>query len=273
MDDIIARRKLSAKRKRAVEDVDASDDDDLSLGGDEDESEEEAEGSEAGDELDDSEEEEDPLATSDEEDGVDSQEDAEDAVAYGMSGSEGDSDEDEETQAEKDRKTAFFDAEMPSTDKHSSFLSMNLSRPILKSLTTLGFQKPTPIQAATIPVALLGKDVVGGAVTGSGKTAAFTIPMIERLLYREKGKKASATRCLVLVPTRELAVQCYEVSTKLAAHTDIQFCLIVGVYILIALYRKISEKVIPCRWTFYQVTGSCVAYQARCCYCNSRSFD
>ncbi len=73
---------------------------------------------------------------------------------------------------------------------------MNLSRPIVKALTTIGFQKPTPIQAAAIPVALLGKDIVGGAVTGSGKTAAFTIPMLERLLYREKGKKAAATQVL-----------------------------------------------------------------------------
>jgi ATP-dependent RNA helicase DDX27 len=113
---------------------------------------------------------------------------------------------------------------------------MNLSRPILKALTTVGFSKPTPIQAATIPVALLGKDVVGGAVTGSGKTAAFTIPMLERLLYRDKAKKAAATRCLVLVPTRELAAQCFEVGTKLATHTDIHFCLIVGMSLSVNLF-------------------------------------
>ncbi|EDR14996.1 uncharacterized protein LACBIDRAFT_290659 [Laccaria bicolor S238N-H82] len=105
---------------------------------------------------------------------------------------------------------------------------MNLSRPLLKSIASLGFNKPTPIQAAAIPVALLGKDVVGNAMTGSGKTAAFIIPMVERLLYREKGKKAAATRCLVLVPTRELAVQCFDVGVKLSTHTDIQLCLLVG---------------------------------------------
>jgi ATP-dependent RNA helicase DDX27 len=107
---------------------------------------------------------------------------------------------------------------------------MNLSRPIHKALTSLGFHTPTPIQAATIPVGLMGKDVVGNAVTGSGKTAAFIIPMIERLLYRDRGKKAAATRCLILVPTRELAVQCYDVGKKLATHTDIQFCLVVGTH-------------------------------------------
>jgi ATP-dependent RNA helicase DDX27 len=135
-----------------------------------------------------------------------------------------------ETQAEIDRKAAFFDADGGTPETHSSFLTMNLSRPILKAVTTLGFNKPTPIQATTIPVALLGKDVVGSAVTGSGKTAAFIIPMLERLLYRDKGKKATATRCLVLVPTRELAVQCFEVGTRLATHTDIRLCLIVGMW-------------------------------------------
>ena len=140
-----------------------------------------------------------------------------------------------------DRKAAFFDSDVASTDVHSSFLTMNLSRPILKALTTVGFSKPTPIQAATIPVALLGKDVVGGAVTGSGKTAAFTIPMLERLLYRDRGKKAAATRCLVLVPTRELAAQCFEVGTKLATHTDIHFCLVVGMSFFKDLSQVVSQ--------------------------------
>ncbi|KAI0094910.1 P-loop containing nucleoside triphosphate hydrolase protein [Irpex rosettiformis] len=173
---------------------------------------------------------EDPLVTSDE-DGEDSSgssgEDGEESE--GTDDEDGSSeDSEEETQAEKDRKTAFFASDAGPSEEHSSFVTMNLSRPLLKSISALGFSKPTPIQAATIPVALLGKDVVGNAVTGSGKTAAFIIPMVERLLYRERGKNAAATRCLVLVPTRELGMQCYEVGTKLAAFTDIRFCLIVG---------------------------------------------
>jgi ATP-dependent RNA helicase DDX27 len=135
-----------------------------------------------------------------------------------------------ETEVQKARKKAFFSSDATSPKHHSSFLTMNLSRPVLKALTSLGFHTPTPIQAATIPVGLLGKDVVGNAVTGSGKTAAFIIPMIERLLYRDRGKKAAATRCLILVPTRELAVQCYDVGKKLAVHTDVQFCLVVGAF-------------------------------------------
>ena len=182
-------------------------------------------GTEADLDVSEDEEDEDPLLTSDE---FLSEED-DDGVPQTDTDGNGSEDESEgETQAEKDRKAAFFDSETTNTKIHDSFLSMNLSRPIIKSLTSLGFTKPTPIQAATIPVALLGKDVVGNAVTGSGKTAAFFIPMLERLLYREKGKKAAATRCVVLVPTRELGVQCFDVGNKLATHTDIRLALLVG---------------------------------------------
>jgi ATP-dependent RNA helicase DDX27 len=161
----------------------------------------------------------------------------EEAKAYSSS------DEGEETAVEKQRKLAFFaDDGSYNTDLASTFLTMNLSRPILKAITSLSFHTPTPIQAATIPAALLGKDIVGNAVTGSGKTAAFIIPILERLLYREKGKKAAATRCLILVPTRELAVQCFEVGTKLAAHTDIRFALIVG-----GLSLKAQETILRSR--------------------------
>ncbi|KAL8675590.1 MAG: hypothetical protein Q9168_000102 [Polycauliona sp. 1 TL-2023] len=107
-----------------------------------------------------------------------------------------------------------------------SFQTMSLSRPILKGLASVGFSTPTPIQSKTIPMALLGKDVVGGAVTGSGKTAAFIVPILERLLYRPK--KVPTSRVAILMPTRELAVQCYNVSQKLASFTDITFALLVG---------------------------------------------
>ncbi|KIJ68429.1 hypothetical protein HYDPIDRAFT_106624 [Hydnomerulius pinastri MD-312] len=231
IDEIIERRRLkqaSAKRKRADED------DDEDVDGSEAESDAEssrnASDAESHQQIDGSgeeEEEEDPLATSDEEsDGSAENSDSEQQPASEDDNDSSD-DSEHETQAEKDRKAAFFDSEVQ-RDSHSSFLTMNLSRPIQKALSTLGFISPTPIQAATIPVALLGKDVVGGAVTGSGKTAAFTIPLLERLLYRERGKHAAATRCLILVPTRELAIQCFEVGSKLAAHTDIRFCLVVG---------------------------------------------
>ena len=176
----------------------------------------------------------DPLATSDsngsESDEANSQEEKESEFESTPSEPSSEDDSASDTEVQKARKKAFFSSDTPSSEHHASFLTMNLSRPILKALTSLGFHTPTPIQAATVPVGLMGKDVVGNAVTGSGKTAAFIIPMIERLLYRDRGKKAAATRCLILVPTRELAVQCYDVGKKLATHTDIQFCLVVGAH-------------------------------------------
>jgi ATP-dependent RNA helicase DDX27 len=233
VDDIIARRKLtstSRKRKRlAIGEDETSASENEGSGASSSGSDEDEEDLNEAPEGEDSEEEADPLATSGEDDSDVDEEPLNDDEAEATEGDESSSDESEpETQAQKDRKAAFFDSASSATETPSSFVSMNLSRPILKALTSLGFHTPTPIQSATIPVALLGKDVVGNAVTGSGKTAAFIIPMLERLLYREKGKKAAATRCLVLVPTRELGVQCFEVGKKLAAHTDVQFCLTVG---------------------------------------------
>lgn len=137
--------------------------------------------------------------------------------------------EDAEEQAKRD---AFFapDDELGKPgqkgDAASTFMTLSLSRPILRGLAAVGFSKPTPIQAKTIPIALMGRDVVGGAVTGSGKTGAFMIPILERLLYRPN--KVPTTRVVVLTPTRELAMQGHAVATKLASHTDIKFSLAVG---------------------------------------------
>lgn len=146
--------------------------------------------------------------------------------------SEADDDETEDP-LEAERRAAFFAPEEGPEDLKDnankaagSFQAMQLSRPILKGLAAVGFSEPTPIQAKTIPVALIGKDVVGGAVTGSGKTGAFVIPILERLLYRPK--KVPTTRVAILMPTRELAVQCFNVAKKLASFTDITFALIVG---------------------------------------------
>lgn len=145
---------------------------------------------------------------------------------------EADSESEDEDDSEEEAKRKEFFAAPEETEKAgkkgeiSSFQSMSLSRPILRGLASVGFTKPTPIQAKTIPIALMGKDVVGGAVTGSGKTAAFVVPILERLLYRPK--KVPTTRVVILTPTRELAIQCHSVATKLASHTDIKFCLAVG---------------------------------------------
>ncbi|XP_041453947.1 probable ATP-dependent RNA helicase DDX27 [Lytechinus variegatus] len=119
----------------------------------------------------------------------------------------------------------FFE-ELKDDNKALSFTEMNLSRPILRAVSGLNFTEPTPIQSATIPVALLGKDVCACAATGTGKTAAFILPVIERLLY--KPKQAPVTRVLVLTPTRELGVQIFNVTRQLCEFTNIECCLAVG---------------------------------------------
>lgn len=123
------------------------------------------------------------------------------------------------------RIAAFFD-EAPVEESLDTFTSMSISRPILKAIAAMGFVKPTEIQSRTIPLALQGRDICGSAMTGSGKTAAFIIPILERLLFRPK--QFLATRVLILVPTRELGAQCYNVAMGLSKFSTIQVCLCVG---------------------------------------------
>ncbi|KAI3369663.1 hypothetical protein L3Q82_024500 [Scortum barcoo] len=111
-------------------------------------------------------------------------------------------------------------------DDQLTFDDMNLSRPILKAITALGFKQPTPIQKACVPVGLLGRDLCACAATGTGKTAAFMLPVLERLIY--KPRTSQVTRVLVLVPTRELGIQVHSVARQLAQFTSITTCLAVG---------------------------------------------
>jgi len=126
---------------------------------------------------------------------------------------------------DEDSEEEFFD-EAPIHDVDASFYTMNISRPLLKAIEEMKFVHPTPIQAATIPVALLGRDICGCAATGTGKTAAYMLPVLERLLYRPVA--TAVTRVLVLVPTRELGVQVYQVTKQLAQFTSVQVALSVG---------------------------------------------
>jgi ATP-dependent RNA helicase RhlE len=88
-----------------------------------------------------------------------------------------------------------------------SFSSLGLSAPILQALTERGYVAPTPIQSAAIPAILRGGDVWASAQTGSGKTAAFVLPIIERLMAEGPRGRGRFVRALILVPTRELAAQ------------------------------------------------------------------
>ena len=91
-----------------------------------------------------------------------------------------------------------------------SFEELGLSGPVLRAIARTGYTEPTPIQAQAIPVALEGKDIVGASQTGTGKTAAFGLPIICQM------KPSTKVQCLVLEPTRELAAQVEE--EKLYSH-------------------------------------------------------
>lgn len=94
-----------------------------------------------------------------------------------------------------------------------SFSDLNIPAPILKALKEVGYEAPSPIQAATIPLLLEGRDVLGQAQTGTGKTAAFALPVLSRIDTRQ-----TAPQALVLAPTRELAIQVAEAFQTYAAH-------------------------------------------------------
>jgi len=92
----------------------------------------------------------------------------------------------------------------------TTFQDLGLAKPLLQALATEGYTNPTPIQAKAIPLVLQGKDLLGIAQTGTGKTAAFALPILQRLAENRKPAGRRACRCLVLSPTRELATQIAE---------------------------------------------------------------
>ena len=107
-----------------------------------------------------------------------------------------------------------------------SFASLKLSRPLLKAVESAGFDEPTRVQELAIPVIMSGGDVCATAITGSGKTAAFMLPVLERLLVRTR--RSASTAALVLLPTRELGMQCHAMTSRLAKYTSVQTALVVG---------------------------------------------
>src|ERR1044071_9861761 len=104
------------------------------------------------------------------------------------------------------------------------FTTFGLHPDLLRGVKELGFTRPTPIQTDAIPPAMAGKDVLAAAQTGSGKTAAFLLPILQRLL----GKKRGTTRALILTPTREIAAQIDEHLRDLSVHTPISGAAVYG---------------------------------------------
>jgi ATP-dependent RNA helicase RhlE len=113
----------------------------------------------------------------------------------------------------------------------SSFSQLQLAEPLARAVAEMGYESMTPIQAQAIPVVLAGRDVMGAAQTGTGKTAAFSLPLLQRMLKHENASTSPArhpVRALVLLPTRELADQVAQQVKLYAKYTNLRSCVVFG---------------------------------------------
>ncbi len=113
----------------------------------------------------------------------------------------------------------------------SSFSNLSLAEPLARAVAEMGYESMTPIQEQAIPVVLTGKDVMGAAQTGTGKTAAFSLPLLQRLLKHENASTSPArhpVRALVLLPTRELADQVAQQVKLYAKYTNLRSAVVFG---------------------------------------------
>src|SRR5688500_16999310 len=104
-----------------------------------------------------------------------------------------------------------------------AFAQLGLSQPVLEGIKAMGYIEPTPIQLRAIPIVMAGGDVIGSAQTGTGKTAAFALPMLTKL-----GTSGNRTRALILEPTRELAAQVETAIRDFARFTNLRVAVIFG---------------------------------------------
>ncbi|GAK53280.1 DEAD/DEAH box helicase domain protein [Candidatus Moduliflexus flocculans] len=109
-----------------------------------------------------------------------------------------------------------------------SFTTLGLSAELLRAVAEQGYHEPTPIQRQAIPVILAGKDIMAGAQTGTGKTAGFALPLLQRLSERASAKGTRRIRALILTPTRELAAQVEESVTAYGKHLPVTSTVIFG---------------------------------------------
>jgi superfamily II DNA/RNA helicase len=119
------------------------------------------------------------------------------------------------------------------SSKHltTTFDSFGLAEPILRAVTELGYREPTPIQAQAIPIVLQGRDVMGAAQTGTGKTAGFALPILQLLMKHANTSASPArhpVRALILAPTRELADQIFENVRDYAKHSGLRAAVVFG---------------------------------------------
>jgi len=129
--------------------------------------------------------------------------------------------------------------------EHMDFSDFEFHPKVAAGITAAGYKTPTPIQTQAIPTVLLGRDVMGLAQTGTGKTAAFVLPILQRLLQGKRGKVG----CLIIAPTRELAEQIHEAIAGLGQATDIRSLTVYGgvsVNPQVARLQKGCEIVVAC---------------------------
>src|SRR5450830_1842155 len=113
----------------------------------------------------------------------------------------------------------------------SSFSKLSLAEPLARAVAEMGYESMTPIQEQAIPVVLQGRDVMGAAQTGTGKTAAFALPLLQRMMKHENASTSPArhpVRALVLLPTRELAIQVAEQVKLYAQYTNLHSAVVFG---------------------------------------------
>ena len=124
-----------------------------------------------------------------------------------------------------------------------SFNLLELLPELIRAVTEQGYSKPTPIQLKAIPLILEGHDVMGGAQTGTGKTAGFTLPLLHRLSQLVKGQKKRAVRALILTPTRELAAQVGESVATYGKYLPLKSAVIFGGVPIAAQIKKLNQGV------------------------------
>lgn len=106
---------------------------------------------------------------------------------------------------------------------------LNLAKPLMKAIQDLGYASPTIIQELTIPAIVTGRDVLASSITGSGKTAAFLLPLIQKFWKAKYGYNVSNySKALIILPTRELAIQCHDMFHGLNKYTKLSSTLIIG---------------------------------------------
>ncbi|MDY3358793.1 MAG: DEAD/DEAH box helicase, partial [Clostridium celatum] len=123
------------------------------------------------------------------------------------------------------------------------FKDLNIIKPILNSIEESGYEKPTAIQEKSIPSILAGRDILGCAQTGTGKTAAFAIPILQRIIAEKKVDNERKLKALIVAPTRELAIQIGENVTTYSKYLDIKSTVIFGGVNQSSQVRKIKSGV------------------------------